>query len=236
MATQATPVPTPGSDEKPINPKLLIPKNDGALAEVGRLVKESWSQEAWFLLRWKTQVDFAQLVTTFTSNITEKRAATANRTPQTQRLQELDDEMDQALRILKSYVLEEAKYNKAAAEAQLPGFGLIRPKSGGYWLIDDRDQRLKALQELLLPAVTAAPFAGREFGKNFWQVRIAEYAELLRQADGLSGTVTKSVSKKDEAKKELRKVLQAIIYALRANFPDTYEAELRAWGFRKVSY
>ncbi|MDO7851946.1 hypothetical protein [Hymenobacter convexus] len=44
------------------------------------------------------------------------------------------------------------------------------------------------------------------------------------------------MSKKDTAKLELRKVLQAVVYGLKANFPDTFEAELRSWGFRKESY
>ncbi|WP_277881397.1 hypothetical protein [Hymenobacter cyanobacteriorum] len=44
------------------------------------------------------------------------------------------------------------------------------------------------------------------------------------------------MSQKDTAKLELRKVLQAVVYAPKANYPDTFEAELRAWGFRKESY
>jgi hypothetical protein len=48
--------------------------------------------------------------------------------------------------------------------------------------------------------------------------------------------VSKSVSRKDTAKLELRKVLQAVAYALKANYPDTFEAELWAWGFRQESY
>ncbi|WP_262489848.1 hypothetical protein [Hymenobacter terrenus] len=44
------------------------------------------------------------------------------------------------------------------------------------------------------------------------------------------------MGQKDVAKQELRKVLQAVVYALKANFPDTFEAELRTWGFRKENY
>jgi hypothetical protein len=84
--------------------------------------------------------------------------------------------------------------------------------------------------------VKAASFTKRPYGSDFWQARYDEYDTLLEQTEGLAGKVTKSVSKKDEAKKELRRVLQAVVYALRANFPDTYAAELRAWGFRKTSY
>lgn len=237
MADQATtPAPTGPAADKPVNIKLLIPKNDGTLAEVSRLVATAWGLETWFTLRWKTQADLIQLVADFTSGLTERRNAAATRTPQSQRLQELDDEMDHALRILKSYISDDSGFDKARTDARLPGFGLVARKSGTLVLSTDRDERLVALRDMLLPAVAAAPFAAREFGTAFWQPRATEYAALLGQADGLAGKVSKSVSRKDAAKLELRKVLQAVVYALKANFPDTFEAELRSWGFRKESY
>jgi hypothetical protein len=231
-AAGATPAP-----EKPVNPKLLIPKNDAALAEVGRLLAKTWATETWFNLRWKTQPDFARLVADFTASLTERRGAATARTPQSQRLQELDDQFDEGLRILKSYVNEDSGYDKARTDARLPGFGLVSTsKGGGLRLSRDRDERLVALRDMLLPAVAAAPFAAREYGTKFWQTRFDEYKELLGQTDGLASKVSKSVSQKDTAKQELRKVLQAVVYALKANYPDTFEAELRAWGFRKESY
>jgi hypothetical protein len=240
MADQLSTPPTDSTDpaaDKPINTKLLIPKNDAALAEVGRLLAATWGLETWFVLRWKTQADFAKLVTDFTTSLTEKRGAAAARTPQSQRLQELDDEMDEGLRILKKYINEDSDYSKAKTDARLPGFGLVATTKGsGLRLSRDRDKRLTALREMLLPAVAAAPFAGRDYGTTFWQTRFDEYKTLLGKTDGLAGKVSKSVSQKDTAKLELRKVLQAMIYALKANFPDTFEAELRAWGFRKESY
>ncbi|UOQ96131.1 hypothetical protein MUN81_12790 [Hymenobacter sp. 5317J-9] len=219
-----------------MNPKLLIPKKDGPLAEVARLVAEAWGKETWFALRWKTQANFAQLATDFGAAIAEKRGAAAARTPQSQRLQELDDQFDEGLRILKKYINEDSGYDKARTDARLPGFGLITRKSGGFALSADRNERLKALRELLLPAVAVAPFAKRDFGTSFWQTRFVEYQDLLSKTDGLVSKVSKSVSQKDTAKLELRKVLQALVYALKANYPDTFEAELRAWGFRKESY
>jgi hypothetical protein len=232
-ATPATPDP-----EKPVSTKLLIPHNDAALATVAGLVASTWATETWFTLRWLKPADFAALAASFGATLTDKRAAAATRSPQAQRLQELDDEMDEALRVLKAYVLEAANYDKAAADAQLPGFGLV-PRSGkgkSYELSRDRDERLAALRDFLLPAVARAPFAGRDRGTAFWQPRATEYAALLHQADGLAGQVTQAVSKKDDTKAAIRQALQAIVYGLRANYPDTYEAEWRAWGFRKVSY
>ena len=242
MADQST-TPATAGDSTPtstadavVNPKLLIPKKDGPLAEVGRLAAEAWGKETWFALRWKTQADFAKLAGEFSASITDKRSAAAARTPQSQRLQELDDQFDEGLRILKKYINEDSGYSKEKTDARLPSFGLIPRKSRGFGLSEDRDERLKALRDMLLPSVAKAPFAAREFGTAYWQTRFDEYKELLGKTDGLAGKVSKSVSQKDTAKLELRRVLQAVVYALKANFPDTFEAELRAWGFRKESY
>ena len=243
MADQATtpvsagaPTPTAAPADAVVNPKLLIPKKDGPLAEVARLAAEAWGKETWFTLRWKTQADFAKLAADFSGSISDKRSAATARTPQSQRLQELDDQFDEGIRILKKYINEDSGYDKARTDARLPGFGLLANKNGGFNLSRDRDQRLVALREMLLPAVAKAPFAKRDYGTAFWQTRFDEYKELLGKTDGLAAKVSKSVSQKDAAKLELRRVLQAVVYALKANFPDTFEAELRSWGFRKESY
>ena len=86
MADQATPA--PAAADKPVNIKLLIPTNDGTLAEVARLVAAAWSLETWFTMRCKTQADFAKLVGEFSTGLTDKRSAATSRTPQSQRLQE----------------------------------------------------------------------------------------------------------------------------------------------------
>jgi len=44
------------------------------------------------------------------------------------------------------------------------------------------------------------------------------------------------VSQKDTARLELRKVLQAVVYALKVDFPDTFRVKIRAWDFQLVSY
>ncbi|MDO7845953.1 hypothetical protein Q5H92_06265 [Hymenobacter sp. M29] len=151
-------------------------------------------------------------------------------------MQELDEQFDEGLRILKKYINEDSGYDKARTDARLPGFGLITRKSGGFALSEDRNERLKALRDMLLPAVAKAPFASREFGTTYWQTRFNEYKTLLAQTGGLAAQVSKSVSQKDTAKLELRRVLQAVVYGLKANYPDTFEAELRDCCLRKESY
>ena len=48
--------------------------------------------------------------------------------------------------------------------------------------------------------------------------------------------VSSGVASKNVLKKQVRKVLTALRYALRANYPDTYEAEYRVWGLQKEDY
>ena len=65
---------------------------------------------------------------------------------------------------------------------------------------------------------------------------IATQGAKFGNSGGDAGTVSHKVSKKEEAKKTIRKALQAIIFLLKASCSDTFEAELRQWGFRKESY
>ena len=125
--------------------------------------------------------------------------------------------MDEGLRILKKYINEGSGYDKPRTDARLPGFGLLANKNGGFNLSRDRNEGLKALGKLLLPAVAKAPFAKRDYGTAFWQPRFAEYETLLGKTDGLAGKISKSVSQKDMANLKLRKVLQAVLNALKAN-------------------
>jgi len=38
------------------------------------------------------------------------------------------------------------------------------------------------------------------------------------------------------SKQQIRKVLAALIHHIKANFPDTFAAKLREFGFQKESY
>ena len=51
-----------------------------------------------------------------------------------------------------------------------------------------------------------------------------------------SGQRSGAVSQKDQGEAQVRKALRALIHHVKANFPDTWEAELRGFGFQKENY
>ena len=59
---------------------------------------------------------------------------------------------------------------------------------------------------------------------------------LLTQATATDGTVSIKVSSKNVLKDRVKKTMNCLISVIRGNYPDTYKAELRAWGFQKEKY
>jgi hypothetical protein len=234
----SSPIGTP--DERPVNPKLLLPRADQTLHDVGTAVEKYWATVPALTLLWLTPAAYSTALADFGTNLTDKRRVAAERSPNVQRLIELDDVADNALPFLKGYINEEAG-SKENGKAAYTGHGMIRRGKNLEWA-DDRQARVTGIEMLLLKLTTGGPtggplpYATRKHGTAFWQQWLAEYKPLVEKSGNDAGTVSHKVSKKDEAKKTLRKALQAIIYLLKANYPDTFESELRAWGFRKESY
>ncbi|MBC8110749.1 MAG: hypothetical protein H7Y04_06795 [Verrucomicrobia bacterium] len=57
---------------------------------------------------------------------------------------------------------------------------------------------------------------------------VIDYARLLD--DGASK------KEKNQVRQQLRKILNALILLLKANYPDTYHYQLKEWGFSKERY
>ena len=239
-----TPVsPTSGAaapDERPVNPKLLLPRADQTLFDVGTAMKAQWATVPALTLLWLTPAAYSTALADFGTNLTDKRRVAAERSPNVQRLIELDDVADDALPYLKSYINEEAGSKaKGNAEYAAHGMILVGKKTKRMEFAADRQERVKGVEMLLAKlgtGATALPYANRKYGSAFWQAWLDEYKPMVGKSGDDAGTVSFKVSKKDEAKKTVTKALRAIIYLLKANYPDTFEAELRQWGFRKESY
>ena len=241
METPVSPTsgaPTP--DERPVNPKKLIPTADASIFEVAKGVKIQWATVPALTLLWLTPAQFSTALDDFGTNLTDKRRVAAERSPDVQRLIELDDVADDALPFLRGYIDEEAG-SKVRGKAQYVAHGMEKKGSRYRWAID-RQVRAEGVQMLLVKLTTGGAnggplsYASRKYGADFWQQWLDEYQPLVEKGGTDAGTVSHKVSKKDQAKKTIVKALRAIIYLLKANYPDTFEAELRTWGFRKESY
>ena len=88
----------------------------------------------------------------------------------------------------------------------------------------------------MLKGIVTHGFDADEYGTAFWQPIYDQYETALNQATTNDGNVSTKVSSKNTLKEELKKTLRALINVIKGNYPDTYKAELRAWGFQKEKY
>jgi hypothetical protein len=58
----------------------------------------------------------------------------------------------------------------------------------------------------------------------------------LTAANTTDSTVSTKVGSKNVLRTQIRNVLHSLLLVLEGNYPDTFEAEKRAWGFQKEDY
>ena len=227
MADQTTP--TTGN-AKPTS-KSIVPATDVDFATVVKDVSTKWTATPQIKLIWTTPAEFTTKANDFNVELNKRKDIGSTRPQITARLKQLDATIDASLAYVKGYLLE---LFKDAATSYYPSFG-IEHKTNKYVISRDRNKRSEALR-LMIEGIHANGLDAKEFGNVFWTEIKTEYDELLGKATTTDGTVSTKVSSKNELKKELKKALNSLILVIKANYPDTYKAELRSWGLQKEKY
>ncbi|MBO0360290.1 hypothetical protein J0X19_20185 [Hymenobacter sp. BT186] len=209
-----------------------LPTSAVALAALATKAATAWEGSDLPDLLWLSKADFTTLSVTYAQGRDEADAAGDQRTPQAQRLKELDKQVDKALNYVKSYLAEE--YDTDEGRAYFSEFGIAR-EGKSYRLPAARTERVKAVAKLLV-ALKAHSFDKKKYGTAYWQPLATEYATLVQTSADAAGQRSGMVSAKDQSETQLRKALRALIHHLKANYPDTFEARLREFGFQKESY
>jgi hypothetical protein len=209
----------------------ILPSTDVDLVVVATEAAAKWATKPEIVLVWITVVDFAaktgQLKALF-----ESRTIIGSERPQiTKQLKTLDQTINKHLRYVKNYI--EEKY-KDAALSYYPAFG-IEYINKTYVLPKDRNSRSEALN-LMVNGLTENNFGTKEFGTAFWQDIRTQYNLLIGRAVSNDGQVSLKVGDLNSLKKEIRLTLNCLISAIKANYPLTYKAELRDWGFQREKY
>ena len=104
-----------------------------------------------------------------------------------------------------------------------------------YMMPKDQNSRSAALT-LMINAIAVNDFGTKEYGTDFWTDIKARYDVLLTNATTTDSQVASKVGDKNILKKDLKKGLNAVVLAIKANYPDNYKEELRNWGFQKEKY
>lgn len=217
---------------KKVRRTATIPAKDIDFGKVTKSVADKWATESWLTLRWTTQANFATLQDNYKNTLEARQDASSGRPQVTKALEILNTKIDAHLLYVKNYIIE--KYKKDAAESYYPAFG-IEHKGNRFLMPIDQNKRLAALR-LMITGLDTNGFNGREFGASFWTDIKTEFEQLISTAATTDSNVTTQVSSKNDMKAQLKKVLNAIIFALKANYPDTYSAEIRTWGMQKEKY
>lgn len=211
--------------------KGTVPVADIDFGSVANNVATKWNGTPSISLIWTTALEFATQATAYNTELSLRNQVGGGRPQITNALKILDKTMDDAVKYVKGYIVD--KY-KESASSYFAAFG-IEHKSNRYSFPFDRNKRLASL-ELMLKGIVDNRFEDREFGTLFWTDIKTQYEGLVNQASSTDGTISSKVSAKNQMKASLKKVMNSLINVIKANYPDTYKAELRTWGFQKEKY
>ena len=226
--SSSTPAPLRKSTRMP-----ELPRKDADIIAVAKKVAEQWAMNPQITLVWMDVNAFAAKVAAFNDVFGARRSAGSERPSQTQLLAAADETIAHGVSRVKVYIQE--KWEDAdTAYAQYVRYGLVK-RAKNYELPRDRQQRLAALA-LMLAAISADGFAQKPCGAAFWETTRTQYKAALEDAEATDGAVSIGVSHKNLLKAELLKVMQALQLVLRGNYPETWQALLRQWGWQKEDY
>lgn len=212
--------------------KDYTPRADADFLTVCKAVMISWLANPAITLLWINQAAYAAMVAAYETSYSTRLSDGSMRPSITQTLDQLDKQMDDALSEVKVYI--QKKFKKANAEAQYARYGIIHNKNT-YQLPRDRDNRKTSLP-LMIAAIATDGFGAEEFGTVFWTTMKTNYELALSNAGDTDSLVSKGAAGKNEQKKNITKVMNALRFVLRGNYPDTYAAVYREWGWQKEDY
>lgn len=209
-----------------------IPSSDIDLVSLAHNVADVWAEKELKLL-WLDIDSFNTTINNFDNSLDEKTNVNARRNPITARIRELTEIIDKKTEQIKYYLAE--KYDgRRNAIAHYAKFGIYKQRSS-YKLPRDQEARVKALKQLL-DSLISEGFGDKTFGTAFWTEIYNEYKTLVESVTDTISSVSGHVGIKKELRAELKKGLNALIHLIKANYPNTYQSELRVWGFQKEKY
>ncbi len=230
--------PLPGSgSSKPAPSKTVrmpkLPNKDTDFGAVATIVAGRWSANPQITLIWADSKTFEAKAAAYNEALGGRKSAGGKRPFQTQALAGVDAEIDKGIARAKIY-LQDKWDEKDAAFAQYARYGIVK-RGDVYELPRDRQQRLAAL-DMVLEAIAQDGFEKKPFGSDFWRDVSGRYRAALSEAGTTDGAVSTGVSNKNLLKAELREMMEALQFVIRGNYPKTWEAIYREWGWQKEDY
>ena len=207
----------------------VMPDGDSDFLSTADKVNTTWKANPQITLVYMTQSEFEATLSDYNTGLTTRQSKGSDRPSQTFTLKQVNATIDTAVTDVKTYI--EKKYKKTNAQPQFTRFGITK-QGGSFRMVLDKDERVKALP-LMIKAIADDGFAAEEFGTAFWQDIQKKFTEAVDATQATDKTVTGSVSLKKQSRKQLEKVMKSLLKVLEGNYPDTFKAVIRLWGFLK---
>ena len=230
VSTAASPLAPVSAAKSPKASKASLPDGQSELAALAEAVAVAWEASALPALLWCSKAQLTQMAAAYRASLGTADLAADPLSSTAQRLRALDQEVGASLKFVKNYLLEE--FGKAGAKAHYEEFGI---QAAGGTLPTARPARAASLAKLLA-ALKTYKLDKNKYGTAYWQPLAAEYAQLTQESSAIRQTAAGEVGTKNQQEKPLRQVLRALRLSLRANFPDTFAAEQRRFGFLAESF
>ena len=210
----------------------ILPTSQFDLLTLGESVAKKWANNPQITLMWVKVEELQKAVTEFRTFLEQRVEAGSGRGSQTQTLADLDKQINQAVTEVKLSIL--AKFGKAKGKAYFSEFGITK-QNNALRLPNDRNQRVNALP-LFVKAVLTYKLQVAGFETSFFETILPTYTEAFQATQKTDSAVSISVSNKNDFRKQVEVILSALYAVIKINYPNTYEGELRGWGFQKEKY
>lgn len=209
-----------------------IPAKQSDMLSLAESVADKWMSNPKITLQWIKVEDFTSLVQKFGVSLGQRIQAGSGRQSTTKQLQNIDTKLNKAVEELKIAIL--GKFGKENGKSYFSEFGIARINKG-FAIPKDRNQRQQALLTLI-QGLEKHQINIVEYPLRFFKDIQKQYDDLISEAKRIDSTVSAEVGTKNELIKQITKVLNALIWIIKGNYPNTYKTELRAWGFQKEKY
>ena len=228
--TPSAGTPTPGKTPKASQSSASLPPGEFELATLGLAAATAWDASPLPALLWCSKAQLRTAAVAFKASVKTVDTAGDELSPAAQRLAELDLLIDSSLKFVRNFLVE-THDSRQKAKAYFGTFGM---KPSGK-MRTARPARAADLAKLVA-ALNTSDYAKGKYGTAFWQPILAEYAPLATTSSAARSDSSSATGGKNQLEEPVRKMLRALRQHLKTNFPDTYAAEWRSFGYLKESY
>jgi hypothetical protein len=217
-------------DKPKKTPKL--PTSQFNFLSAAQAVSATWTTKPEMTLIWANAADFATMVNKLSSVLQQRINAGNQRKPNTQELKKLDEDLNKAIESLK--VALQYKFGKKEATAYFGQFGIVKERSG-YRFPYDRNERVNHLPSLI-SSLETYQIKVQGYNNTFFTNLYNQYKTLLTSTISTDSTVASTVNEIADLRQKITNIINALIHLIKANYPNSFEAEMRAWGLHKEKY